>query len=461
MAINRFNMDMCNGPLLGKMIRYAIPLAVAYILQYAFHAADLLIIGNCGTYESMAAIGTTADINSLSINLLVGISIGANILAAQFYGAKDRKNLSRTIHTSMCFAACGGIVIGVLGIFCCEWALRTISVPETIIGKSTLYQQLIFCGMPFSMIYNFGCSILRAGGDTQRPLYYLIIGGVLNVLLNLLFVAVFKWDVAGVAIATVISQGLAAFLVLRAMMNARGASRLVLKHVHIDLPTLRKLLLYGVPAGFQGICFALSNIIIQGAINTFGAQAMAGMTPTACIEWILYAAVHSAQQTTIVFVGQNFGGGKIKRIMRSMWLGFAGAVLLGLSLGVLFTFTGRQWLAVFNSDPEVIEWGLKRIKIVFICYFLCGLMDVSAGVLRGLGHAIIPTVSALLFACGFRVLWINTVFQSSRSIETLVWAYPLSWTITGIVNGIFLFWFCRKLLQVSSQKNSYAVLHKS
>ena len=207
MAINRFNMDMCNGPLLGKMIRYAIPLAVTYILQLAFHAADLIIIGNFGSFESMASIGTTSDLTNLLVNLLVGISIGANVLAAQYYGAKDRKNLSRTIHTAMAFSAAGGIAIALFGLIFCEPALRMINVPETILPKSALYMRIIFLGLPFSMIYNFGCSILRAGGDTQRPLYFLIAAGIVNVGLNLLFVALFKWDVAGVAVATIISQG--------------------------------------------------------------------------------------------------------------------------------------------------------------------------------------------------------------------------------------------------------------
>lgn len=447
MAINRYNMDMCKGPLAGKMIIYAIPLIISYIMQYTFHAADLMIIGNFSSYESMAAIGTTADITSLTVNLLVGVSIGANILAAQFYGAKDNKNLSRTIHTSMCFALIGGVAIGLLGIICSEWVLRKISVPENILPLSALYIRIIFSGMPFAMIYNFGCSLLRAGGDTRRPLYYLIAAGVVNVGLNVLFVAGMKWGVAGVAVATVISQALSAFLVVRAMMTSRGASRLVLRHIHIDMPVLKRLLLYGVPAGFQGVCFSLSNIIIQGAINTFGPQAMAGMTPTVCVEWCLYAAVHSVQQTTIVFVGQNFGGNKIGRIMRILWLGFAGAVIVGLVLGALLTVTGRSWLAVFNSNPEVIEWGIRRVKIVFMLYFICGIMDVAAGGLRGLGHSIIPTVSALLFACGLRVVWIETVFEAHRSIETLVWAYPVSWFITFAINALFLFWFCRKLVR--------------
>ena len=458
MAVNRFNMDMCNGPLLGKMIRYAIPLLFTYILQYAFHAADMLVIGNCGTYESLAAIGTTADLNSLSLNMLVGISIGANVLAAQFYGARDNKNISRTIHTAMCFAAVGGLVTGIIGIILCEWALRMISVPENILPKSALYMRIIFCGMPFSMIYNFGCSIMRAGGDTRRPLYYLIAAGIVNVLLNLLFVAVFRWDVAGVAAATIMSQALSAFLVLRALMSSRGAGRLILKHVRIDLPIMKKLLLYGVPAGLQGIFFALSNIIIQGAINSFGSQAMAAMAATVCVEWALYAAVHSAQQTTIVFVGQNYGGNKPPRILRSLGIGFAGAVFIGLVFGGVLTLTGAQWLGLFNSDPEVIEWGVKRIRIAFVFYFICGLMDVAAGGLRGLGHAIIPTVSALLFACGFRVVWIKTVFASHHTIEVLIWAYPLSWLITFVVNGVFLLWFCSKLMQGPGGSGGYAVL---
>ena len=458
MAINRYNMDMCSGPLLGKMIRYAIPLAITYILQLTFHAADLMIIGNFGSFESMASIGTTSDLINLTVNMLVGISIGANVLAAQYYGAKARKDLSRTIHTSMFFAIVGGAVIGLLGILLCHPALQMIKVPESVLPKSALYMRIIFLGFPFSMIYNFGCSILRAGGDTQRPLYYLIAAGIVNVALNLLFVALFKWDVAGVAVATVISQGLSAYLVMRAMMTAQGASRLHLRHMHFDFPALRKLMAYGVPAGASGIFFSISNIIIQKAINSFGAQAMAGMTATVCLEWLLYSAVHSAQQTTIVFVGQNYGGQQIKRIMRSIGIGFAGSILIGVVLGLSMTVCGPFLVSLFNSDPAVVEWGFKRIKIVFTLYFLCGLVDVAGGALRGLGHSIIPTVTALIFACGFRILWINTAFEANRTIQTLVWAYPLSWALTGIANGIFLYWFCRQLLKSHEKNSPYAIL---
>ena len=460
MALNRYYMDMCNGPLLGKMIRYAIPLALTYILQLTFHAADLIIIGNFGSYKSMAAIGTTSELTNLIVNMLVGISVGANVLAAQYYGAKDRKNISRTIHTSMCFSVLGGVAIALLGIFCCVPALRMIHVPEEILPRSALYMRIVYCGLPFGMIYNFGCSILRAGGDTQRPLYYLIAAGIMNVGLNLLFVAVFKWDVAGVAIATVISQALSAFLVLRAMTQGRGASRLILRNLRIDFPSLRMILKYGVPAGIQGVFFSVSNIIIQGAINTFGSQAMAGMTATICLEWLLYSAVHSAQQTTIVFVGQNYGAKHPERIIRSLYLGFGGAALMGIVLGGIMTCCGGFLLGLFNSDPDVVKWGLLRIKIVFTTYFICGLMDVSAGALRGLGHSMIPTVSALLFACGFRILWINTAFAANRTIEVLATAYPLSWFITLVVNGIFLFYFCRKLLDPRSGESAFITLRK-
>ena len=460
MAINRYNMDMCNGPLLGKMIRYAIPLALTYILQLTFHAADLIIIGNFGSYKSMASIGTTADLVNLMVNMLVGISVGANVLAAQYYGAKDRKNTSRTIHTSMLFSVLGGIVMALIGIATCVQALRMINVPEELLPQSALYMRIVFLGLPFSMIYNFGCSILRAGGDTQRPLYFLIAAGIVNVILNLLFVAVFKWDVAGVAIATIISQGLSAFLVLRAMMAGRGSSRLILRNLRIDMPTLRHLLAYGVPAGVQGIFFSVSNIIIQGAINTFGSQAIAGMTATVCLEWLLYSAVHSAQQTTIVFVGQNYGAKQPQRIIRSLYLGFAGAALIGAVLGGIMTCSGNFLLSLFNSDPEVVKWGLLRVKIVFTTYFICGLMDVAAGALRGLGHSMIPTVSALLFACGFRILWINTVFEAHKTIEVLALAYPLSWCITFAVNGLFLWYFCRKLQASQRTGNAFITLQK-
>lgn len=456
MALNRFNMDMCSGPLLGKMIRYAIPMAIAYILQLAFHAADMIIIGNFGSYESMASIGTTTDFINLTVNLLIGISVGSNVLAAQCYGAKDTKNLSRTIHTSMLFSVLGGIAIAIIGIALSVPALRWIDVPEELIGKSALYMKIVFCGLPFSMIYNFGCAILRAGGDTRRPLYFLIAAGIANAVLNLIFVAGFKMDVAGVAVATVISQGLSAFLVLRAMMSGRGGSRLILKNLRLDFSALKKLLAYGVPAGVQGIFFSFSNLIIQGAINGFGPQAMAGMTATLCLERLLYSAVHSAQQTTIVFVGQNYGAGHVQRIVRSLYLGFAGSCLIAVVLGGVMTLGAAPLLRLFNSNPEVIRWGVLRIEIVFTAYCLCALADVTGGALLGLGHSVIPTVSALIFACGFRILWIATIFDANKTIQTLVWAYPLSWLLTGTVNGIFLFRFCRELLR----KKNYAALTK-
>ena len=445
MAINKYNMDMCKGAIGIKMIRFAIPLALTYVLQLTFHAADLMIIGRFGSAESMASIGTTMDLNTLLVNLLVGISIGTNVLTAQYYGAKDSKKVNRTIHTSIAFAIYGGLVFAVAGFLFCKPVLQMMNVPEDILPKSTIYMRLLFIGFPCALLYNYGCAVLRAVGDTSRPLIFLTISGIVNVVLNLLFVIVFRWDVVGVAIATILSQVLSAYLVLNALTKMRGACRLVFRLIRLDFQVLKEVLYMGVPAGLQGSMFALSNVIIQRAVNTFGSAAMAGITATVCLEWIIYSGVYACQQTCTAFVGQNYGGGKRLRIIRCVFWGFGIATAVSLFLGGTMLFSGESLIRLFNTDPEVIQWGMKRVKIAFILYFICGWMDVTSGSLRGLGYSILPTAVVLLGVCFFRIGWITFVFPRFPQIETLIWAFPISWTITTITEAVFLFFILKGL----------------
>lgn len=446
MAINKYNMDMCKGPIGIKMIRFAIPLALTYILQLTFHAADLMIIGRFGSAESMAAIGTTMDLNTLMLNLLTGISMGSNVVAAQYYGAKDSRNVNRTVHTSMAFSLLGGTIVALFGFIFCRDFLEMMDVPHAILPKSVLYLRIIFLGMPCAMLYNYGCAFLRAIGDTKRPLLFLIIAGMTNVLLNMLFVIVFKWDIAGVAIATILSQILSAYLIINVLTKMRGACRLVFRFVRLDLPVLKKMLYIGVPAGLQGMMFSFANVIIQKAINSFGPQAMAGMTATGCLEWILYSGIYACHQTSTAFVGQNYGGKKPLRIIRSIWWGLGIVTVISLTLGLCMFMTGENLIGLFRNDPEVIEWGMKRIRIVFVLYFLCGWMDVISGALRGLGYSILPTIVILLGVCVFRILWIAFIFPEYRTITVLIMAYPITWLTAVTAEGVILYFVCKKLL---------------
>ncbi len=459
MALNRFNMDMCSGPLFGKIVRYAIPLAATYILQLMFNAADLIIIGHFSSHESMAAIGTTTEVTALLINIFTGMSIGANVVAAQLYGARDSRGVNRTTHTAIALALLGGVLLMVLGLFAARPLLQLINVPREILPRSCTYIWICFLGIPFLLLYNFGCAILRAVGDTVRPLLFLVAAGVINVLLNLFLVVVCRWDVAGVALATVASQAVSAWLVIRALISARGSCRLIPRLLRIDFPILRRILWIGIPAGIQSACFSISNITIQAAINSFGSLAIAGMTASIGLEWILFAGTYALNQTVVSFVGQNYGRGCYDRVIRSIWICFLCSLVTNVVLGWGMFFNGEMLLGIFNPDPGVISWGMIRIKMAFTVYFLLGFMEITSGGLRGLGYSVLPALNTLLGACVFRVWWVFAVFRHDRTMDTLILSYPISWALVAAVNGLLLFFFCRRLLG-GGGRGKYGVLYR-
>lgn len=434
----KYEIDMCSGSILKKMLSFTLPLMFSSILQLLFNAADIVVVGRFAGDNSLAAVGSNTALINLLTNLFVGLSIGANVTAARFYGAKRDEELSRTVHTSMTISLISGIFLTLIGIIGARQMLVRMQTPEEVLELAAQYLRIYFIGMTANMVYNFGSALLRAVGDTKRPLYYLMAAGIINVILNLIFVIAFKMDVAGVALATVISETLSAFLVVRCLMKEQGAIRLVLKDLKIDGSKLAMILRIGLPAGFQGIVFALSNVVIQSSVNTFGNIVVAGNSAASNIEGFVYVAMNSFYQATISFVSQNFGAGKYDRINKIVIRGEACVIAVGVILGNLAVVFGEQLLSIYSDSPEVIAAGMVRLGIISRTYALCGIMDVMVGALRGIGYSVMPMIVSLIGACGLRLLWIATVFQipEYHRIETVYLSYPITWIITFSVHII-------------------------
>lgn len=426
-----YEMDMCNGPILGKVLTYSFPLMLSGILQLLFNAADVIVVGRFAGSQSLAAVGSTTALINLLINLFIGLSIGANVLVARYYGAKNEKDISETVHTAVALSLVSGVFLIFIGIFTSRFWLELMGTPEDVIDKSVIYMQIYFAGMPVVMAYNFGSAILRAIGDTRRPLYFLSLAGLINVVLNLFFVIQLHMDVAGVALATVLSQCVSAALVLRCLAKSDGALKLELKKVKLHRRKLVLILKIGLPAGVQGSIFSISNMLIQSSVNSFGSIAMAGNTASQNIEGFIYTAMNALYQTNLSFTSQNAGAGKFSRINRILLICQGTVIVVGLTLGLLILSCGEQILGIYSSDPQVLEFGLLRLKLFCLTYFLCGIMDTMVGSMRGMGYSILPMFVSMTGACGLRVLWVFTVFAVHRSLFVLYLSYPITWTVTG------------------------------
>ncbi|MBR2948749.1 MAG: MATE family efflux transporter [Lachnospiraceae bacterium] len=445
-----YEIDMCNGPLLGKILLFSIPLMLSGVLQLLFNAADIVVVGRFAGHQALAAVGSTSALINLLVNVFIGLSVGTNVMVANYYGAGDRERLSQTVHTAILSSIICGLALIFIGGFLAKPMLTLMGTPDDVLHQAALYMRIYFAGMPVFMLYNFGAAILRAVGDTRRPLYYLLIAGVLNVGLNLIFVIVLHMGVAGVALATVISQIVSAFLVIKALMNSDDMIRLELKKLKIHPARLRKMIRIGLPAGMQGAVFSVSNMLIQSSINSFGSIAMAGSTAAGNIEGFVYTAMNSFYQTALSFTSQNMGAGKYKRVGRILILCQICVTITGLVLGNGSYLFGRQLLGIYSSDPEVIAYGLLRMSYLCIPYFLCGNMDVMVGSLRGMGYSIMPMLVSLAGACGIRVIWIYTIFRMNHTLETLFTSYPISWIITAVVHLICFMIAYRKLKEKAS-----------
>ena len=450
----KYEIDMCSGSVFSKMLLFALPLMCSSILQLLFNAADIVVVGRFAGDNALAAVGSNTALINLLTNIFVGLSVGSNVLTAQYYGAKKDNDLKETVHTSMLLSIYSGVLLTVIGLAGARGLLELMQAPPEVLELAVLYLRIYFLGMTSMMVYNFGSAILRAVGDTKRPLYYLLGAGIVNVLLNLFFVIVCHLGVAGVAMATAISQTISALLVVRCLVKEQGGIHLELKELAITREKLGKIMQIGLPAGFQGTVFSLSNVVIQSAVNSFGNIAVAGNSAAANIEGFVYMAMNAFYQATISFTSQNYGAREYKRIYKILFAGELFVVITGAVLGNLAVFFGETLLGIYSPSAEVIAAGMRRVRIICSVYALCGVMDVLVGALRGIGYSIIPMIVSLIGACGLRLLWIATVFKipEYHSLSTVYISYPITWTITLTVHAITFALAARKVLR-SSQEN--------
>lgn len=433
---SKYTMDMCNGPLLKKIILFAIPLMLSGVLQLLFNAADVIVVGRFTGNEALAAVGSTSSLINLLINLFVGVSVGANVLLGKHIGARDEENASKTVHTAVTFALVVGIAMIFVGFFLSRPLLELMGTPEDVINLSVLYMRIYFVGMPAFMFYNFGAALLRAVGDTKRPLYFLTLAGIINVIFNLIFVIVFHMGVAGVALATIISEGISAFLVFLCLKGADGVLHLDHRSLGFHKDVAIQMMKIGLPAGLQGCIFSVSNVLIQSSVNSFGSIAMAGNTASANLEGFVYNAMNSLYQTSLSFTSQNMGAKKYKRVDKILIECLVIVMIVGIVMGGGAYLIGTSLLSIYSSDPQVISYGLLRMSLICVPYFLCGMMDVFVGSLRGMGYSVMPMLVSLTGACLFRIVWIFTIFATNRSLFVLYFSYPVSWALTATAHLI-------------------------
>lgn len=449
-----YEMDMCNGPLLGKMIRFAVPVMLSGILQLLFNAADIVVIGQFAGEESLASLSPTGSLSNLLINLFIGMSVGTNVLVAHDYGAGKTKDVEETVHTSVAISLIAGLFLVAVGVLLCRPLLEMMDTPENVIDRSEIYMRIYFAGMPVIMLFNFGSAILRAVGDTRRPLIFLSIAGVINVVLNMLFVIVFHMDVAGVALATVLSQVVSAGLVVRCLMKEEGACHLELKRIRIVKNKLLRIARIGLPAGLQSTVFSISNVLIQSSVNSFGSTAMAGNTAAGNIEGFVYNAMNAFYQTNLSFTSQNYGGGKRDRIPKITIYALVLVCIVGLAFGCGAYAASGTLLRIYTDSEEVIAIGRLRMRYIAVPYFLCGIMDTLVGSVRGLGYSILPMVVSLTGACLLRVVYIYTIFAANHTLDCLYVSYPISWALTASVHFICLMFIWKKKLKKTAVTGS-------
>ena len=443
MKRSKYEIDMCNGTIMDKLIAFSLPLMLTSILQLMFNAVDIIVIGRFTTSQALAAVGSTTALINIFTNLFIGISMGANVLAARYYAAGRDREMSEVVHTSITLALISGVLMAAVGFCLAKGALRLMATPDDVISLSATYMKIYFLGMPFFMLYNYGAAILRAVGDTRRPLFYLALAGMANVVLDLLLVIVIPLGVAGVAIGTVTSQMISSILVLRCLHRSQGSYQLRFSALTIRKYHLIRIFQVGIPAGIQSTVINFSNALLQSSVNSFGATAMAGYTAANNIIGFLYAAVSSVTQACMSFTSQNYGVRKPKRMDRvlidCMILSAGVAAVLGVGAYVF----GSQLLRIYTSQGDVIQCGLEILSIATVPYFLCGIMDLFPGALRGMGYSAVPMVLSVIGTVGTRIVWIDGFFPHHRSLCCLFISYPGSWLITIVMQGI-CFWFVRK-----------------
>lgn len=441
----KYEIDMIHGPLLGKLLVFAVPLILSSILQLLFNAADVIVVGRFSGSDALAAVGSTGSLINLLTNLFLGLSIGSNVLFARYIGAGNNEKASSALHTSILLSLISGVLLSAVGIIFAKPILVLMGSPENVIDLSALYLKIYFLGMPAMLLYNFGSAILRAVGDTRRPLIFLTVAGIINVFLNLFFVIVFHMSVAGVALATIISETISAVLLVRCLMKMDGPCRLYISRLAINPDELALILRVGIPAGMQGVIFSISNVMIQSSINSFGSVAMAGNAAAGNIEGFVYVSMNAFHQTCVSFTSQNYGANRTERIPKILLQCEFCVIMTGLILGNAAYLFGTQLISIYNTQPEVIAYGLVRMRYICVPYCLCGIMDVLVGSIRGMGYSVIPMIFSLLGACLFRIVWILTIFRDHHSLPVLYASYPISWILTLTAHFVCFLIIYRKI----------------
>lgn len=442
--------NMLEGPLLGPIFLFAMPLFITSVLQLAFNAVDIIVVGKFTGHHALAAVGATGPVINLLVTMFMGISIGASVIMGQNVGARDFKNAQDTLHTAIGISILGGILVLFAGIFTAMPLLKLMQTPPEVIELSGEYLKIYYIGMPGFMVYNFGSALLRAIGDSRRPMYFLTISGVFNVICNLIFVIVFKMGVAGVAIATSISQYIAAALIVASLLKADGYMKLSFDKIRISKDKALGMMKIGLPAGFQGALFSISNILIQSGINSFGSVVMAGNTAAGNLEGFVYMGMNAVYQTSLSFTSQNMGAKQYDRVKKIFWTCVGVVIGVGLFLGVGAWLFGDKLLRLYTSEPEVIKYGVERLGVVSATYFLCGIMDTMVGGLRGMGYSITPMVVSLTAVCILRMIWIATIFQSIHTPVILYLSYPVSWIFAAIGHYINYLYAMKKLKKLQA-----------
>ena len=440
---SKYEIDMCNGSILDKLISFSIPLMLSGILQLLFNAVDIIVVGRFTGSEALAAVGSTTALINVFVNFFIGISLGSNVLAARFYAAGKDKEMSETVHTAITLALISGIVMGIVGVVSAKGALQLMDTPDNVLDLSTLYMRIYFVGMPFFMLYNYGAAILRSVGDTKRPLMFLIVSGATNVVLNLILVIRFHLGVAGVAIATVISQGISCVLVLRCLYYSEGSYQLRFSKLGMKARYVKQIFQVGVPAGIQSTIINFSNVLLQSSVNSFGSVAMAGYTAANNILGFLYVSVNSITQACMSFTSQNYGVRKFKRMDRILLECLGLTVTVSLIFGGGSYLFGSELMHIYTKSADVVACGTDIMLYTTVTYFLCGIMDLFPGALRGMGHSAVPMILSVVGTVGTRIVWIYWVFPQHRALDFLFISYPVSWILT-IVMQVICFYFVRK-----------------
>lgn len=445
MKNNKYEIDMCNGTIMDKLISFALPLMISGMLQLMFNAVDIIVVGRFTGSQALAAVGSTTALICTFTNLFIGVSLGANVLAARFYASGKIKEMSETVHTAILLALISGIAMSVIGILCARESLVLIATPDDIIGQAALYLRIYFSGMPFFMLYNYGAAILRAVGDTKRPLMYLIAAGTANAVLDLILVIIFKMGVAGVAIGTITSQFISCVLVIRCLCKTDAIYKLYISKLRIKKYYLIQILKVGLPAGIQSTVINFSNVLLQSSVNSFGEIAMAGYTAANNILGFLYVSVNSVTQACMSFTSQNYGVRKFKRMDKVLANCAILSIIVSVVIGGGSYLLGHQILGIYTKQEDVIQCGMEILSISTIPYFLCGLMDMIPGSMRGVGYSAVPMILSIIGTVGTRLVWIYGVFPEHRSLYVLFMSYPVSWGLTIVMQAICLVFVRRKI----------------